>query len=576
MFKTEHVQKRGSSVLLDSPKIELSLAKPVVVGLAEVLRQFGARQCFGVVGSYNFTLTDALIGCGIHFVAARHEGNAVTMADVYARMSGEPTLATVHSGPGLTNAATAIAEAAKSGTPILVLAGDVDPGSIHSNFYFEQSEFVRSLGACSERIYSVETALKDLTRAAARAVHAGETVVVSMPLGILNSVLSDRTSLPAVPPRPLRIYPDPASVKEVAYAIARAHRPLILAGHGARRAKRQLTALGDTIGALFATTLRAHGLFNHSPWNVGVSGGFASPAATDLIPESDLVLAFGASLTRWTTLEGKLFGSDAAVVQIDNQVSHLARRHPVDIAMLADAEAAASCLLDELERRSITPTSAWRSPQTRNRIVEGDDLNSAYQDTSGRDFLDPRTASKAINSILPKDRVVVTDAGHFAGWVPRYLKIPDEASWCSPLAFQSIGLGMAAAVGACKAHPDRLVVLAAGDGGFSMSLADLETAIRLKCRLCIFLYDDCGYGAEVHHFGRLGYSTQTVQFPDVDFVAVARGFGGDGTVVRTLADLEPLKRWIDQGTNGVFLVDVKVDRTLEAQWHRDAFGTHKS
>src|SRR5947207_11795047 len=118
------------------------------------------------------------------------------MADVYGRLSGELAVASVHSGPGLTNAATGIAEAAKSGTPLLVLAGDADAGAIHSNFFFEQAEFVRSLGAVSERIHTAETALQDVLRAASRAAHGGQTVVLSMPLNVQNSVLQAGAVVP--------------------------------------------------------------------------------------------------------------------------------------------------------------------------------------------------------------------------------------------------------------------------------------------------------------------------------------------------------------------------------------------
>jgi len=550
----------------------------LVSEIAQVISAFGVRQCFGVVGSYNFTVTDALIKSGIRFTAARHECGAVVMADVYGRLSGELAVASLHSGPGLTNAATGIAEAAKSGTPLLVLAGDADAGAIHSNFFFEQAEFVRSLGAVSERIHTAETALQDVLRAASRAAHGGQTVVLSMPLNVQNSVLQADTVLPKVPPKSSRAFPDPTMVGIVVDKITRSSRPLILAGRGAvtAGAKKQLTALGDRIGALFATTVRSHGIFSGSPWSLGISGGFSSPAAQELIPQSDLVLVFGAGLTRWTTREGKMFSHDACIVQIDNNRGRLGQRHPVHFPIFADAACAAESLLSELENRGVSTSAGWRSGAIERSIAEGDGLNATYVEASGDDFLDPRTVSRAINDIVPKDRIVVTDAGHFAGWVPQYLKIQGENSWCMPLSFQSIGLGLPAAIGASVSQPDRLVVLAAGDGGFAMSLAELETAVRLKCRICIFIYDDSGYGAEVHHFGRLGYSTQMVEFPDVDFAKIARGHGADGCVVRSLADLGPLREWVDLGARGVFVVDAKINRSLEAQWHRDAFGSHKS
>jgi thiamine pyrophosphate-dependent acetolactate synthase large subunit-like protein len=114
--------------------------------------------------------------------------------------------------------------------------------------------------------------------------------------------------------------------------------------------------------------------------------------------------------------------------------------------------------------------------------------------------MDPRTFTKAMDAVLPQERVVVSDGGHFVGWPARHLAVPDHRGWCIPIDFQSIGLGLSAAIGAAHAQPKRLIVLAVGDGGFLMSLADLETAIRLGIRICVLVYNDAAYSAEVHHF----------------------------------------------------------------------------
>lgn len=116
----------------------------VATAVGKFLAGHGARRCFGVLGTANFKVTHALSEAGVEFIAAGHEGNAATMGDAYARMGGELTLVSVHSGPGLTNAITGIGEAAKSRTPLLVLAGDVATGDTKSNFHIEQAELVRS------------------------------------------------------------------------------------------------------------------------------------------------------------------------------------------------------------------------------------------------------------------------------------------------------------------------------------------------------------------------------------------------------------------------------------------------
>jgi thiamine pyrophosphate-dependent acetolactate synthase large subunit-like protein len=121
------------------------------------------------------------------------------------------------------------------------------------------------------------------------------------------------------------------------------------------------------------------------------------------------------------------------------------------------------------------------------------------------------------------------------------------------------------------ANPGKLAVLGTGDGGFLMSIADLETAIRLGLRLCILVYNDSSYAAEVHFFRRQGLSIDLVQFPETDFAAIARGYGARAATVRRFADLEPVKAWVAEGASGVFVIDGKINPDLEADWHAEHF-----
>jgi len=104
-----------------------------------------------------------------------------------------------------------------------------------------------------------------------------------------------------------------------------------------------------------------------------------------------------------------------------------------------------------------------------------------------------------------------------------------------------------------------------------MSMSDLETAVRLNLRLCILIYNDSSYAAEVHLYRRRGYDVDIVRFPETDFAAIARGFGCRAATVRTLADLEPVRAWVGEGCPGVFLIDAKINRDLEADWHAEHF-----
>ncbi|HVQ81336.1 MAG: thiamine pyrophosphate-binding protein [Pseudolabrys sp.] len=540
--------------------------------LAKDLAALGARRCFGLLGTANFKISHGLVAAGVELISARHEGNAASMADAYAKATGELTLVSVHSGPGLTNAITGIGEAAKSRTPLLVLAGDVPTGNVKSNFYFEQAELVRSVGAISERTYTPQSARSDLLRAVTRAMRDRQTVVLSLPLDVQDATVNGSNEPIELDPMPGRLQPDQNDIRRLVEAMWRAKRPLILAGRGAvvSDAEKPLIALADQLGALLATSICGHGLFADNPWSVGISGGFSSPVADELISESDFILGFGVSFTQWTTKKGKLIARGATVAQIDIEAPKLGYQMPVQFAVLGDAKATAEALLAELDRRGASGAGR-RDDRTRQRIRSGDNHHSPYPEESSAQYIDPRTVSKAVDEILPGDRVVASDSGHFCGWVPRYLRVPNPKASCLSHSFQSVGLGLASAIGLAVANPGKLAVLGAGDGGFLMSIADLETAIRLRLRMCILIYNDSSYAAEVHFFRRQGYSVDIVQFPETDFAAIARGFGARGATVRTLADLDAVRTWVGEGAPGVFLIDAKINPNLEADWHAEHF-----
>jgi thiamine pyrophosphate-dependent acetolactate synthase large subunit-like protein len=552
----------------------MSGRSPIVADvIAGDLARYGARRCFALLGTANFKISHALIEAGVELISARHECNAASMADAYAKASGELTLVSVHSGPGLTNALTGIAEAAKSRTPLVVLAGDVPNGAVKNNFYIEQADMVRAVGAVPERLHTAASAREDALRAVSRALRERQTVVLSLPLDVQHAPLASNLPPLELPPAPGRLHPDPRAIVALADALQHAQRPLILGGRGAviADAEAALLALAERTGALLATSVCGHGLFSGNPFSLGICGGFSSPIADELIAQSDCIIAFGASLTQWTTKKGKLIAPDAVIAQVDVEAGKLGYQMPIQIAVLGDAKTTTEALLAELDRRGMKARSGRRTEAIRERIRAGDNHHYPHGDESSRGFIDPRTLSKAVDAILPADRAVASDSGHFCGWVPRYLRVPNARASCLSHSFQSVGLGLPSVIGLAIANPGKLAVLGTGDGGFLMSMADLETAIRLKLRLCILVYNDSSYAAEVHYFRRQGYSVDLVQFPDTDFAAIARGLGARGATVRTLADLEPVKAWVADGCPGVLVIDGKINPDLEADWHAEHF-----
>jgi acetolactate synthase-1/2/3 large subunit len=543
----------------------------VAEAVGHTLAGLGARRVFGVVGSGNFHVTNALIAAGARFVAAAHEGGAATMADAYARVSGDVGVLSVHQGPGVTNALTGVCEAAKSRTPLVVLAPEVP--NPRSNFHIDLAGAASAVGARFHRVRA-ESAAGDATWAYREAA-AGATVVLGLPLDVQAAKAGEE---PGPATSAVEVAgPEPFDVERLVAALASGRRPVFIAGRGAARqpvdeARSALVELADKCGALLATSAAAKGLFASEAWNLDVSGGFASPLAERLIGTADTVVAWGCTLNMWTTRHGRLIAPESVVVQVDRDPAQLGANRPVDLGITGDVTAVARAAAAAMGERT---GPSWRTPELREQIAaEVRWRDVSYVDESDDGRIDPRTLSIALDDLLPAERTVAVDSGNFMGYPSMFLSVLDAAGFCFTQAYQSIGLGLASAIGAGVARPDRLTVAALGDGGFLMSVAELTTAVRLGLPLLVVVYDDAAYGAEVHHFGPDGHPLDTVRFPETDLAAIARGFGCVGITVRTPADLAGVRDWLAGERDRPLLVDAKVTRARGSWWLEEAFRGH--
>ncbi len=525
------------------------------------LHQQGVDIVFGLMGSGNLAVTNALVAAGARFCSSRHEGGAVSMADGYARVSGRLPAVSVHQGPGLTNTVTALTEAAKSRTPLIVLAADTPAAQIRSNFRIDQDALVESVGAVAERVHGAATVVADVERAVRRARVERRAVVLMLPLDVQAEEAEPR------PPLGLMLSPArPGDLSSAVGALSRAKRPAIIAGRGAvlAGAGPALRQLGELTGALLATSAVANGLFAGDPYDLGISGGFSTPLAQRLLAESDVVIAFGASLNLWTTRHGALIGPDAIVIQVDRDEAAFSAHRHAHVTVHGDARTTAEQLVLEFSERALDRERGRRTPELAAEIAARRWRDEPYEES--KDWVDPRTLSIALDEILPLERTVTVDSGAFMGWPAMYLRVPDEHGFVFPQAFQCVGLGLGSAIGAAIARPDRLSVAAVGDGGLLMALPELETLGRLKPKLLVVVYNDAAYGAEVHHFRPLGWPVELAQFPPTDFAALARAAGCEGVT----NDLDAVREWLKNPERPMVL-DAKVDPDICAEWLEEAF-----
>ncbi|MFI7124425.1 thiamine pyrophosphate-binding protein [Nonomuraea sp. NPDC050153] len=536
----------------------------VAEAVGRALAACGVETAFGVVGSGNFHVTNALVAGGVRYVAARHEGGAATMADAYARMSGRVGVVSVHQGPGLTNALTGLTEAAKSRTPLVVLAGEAT--EVRSNFHIDQAALATAVGAVAMRVSAPEEAVSRAAEAYRVALGERRAVLLNLPLDVQSAPFEGTVDVPAAPPAG----PPALEVEELARLLGAAERPVFIAGRGARHARRELEELAGRVGALLATSAVAKGLFRGSPWDLDVSGGFATPPAAELIRGADLVVAWGCALNMWTTRHGTLITPGAKVVKVDLDPAAFTAHVPADLGVTGDVARVAEAVAARVASRQ-----GYRSPEVAARVrAEGRWRDVPYEDESGGGRIDPRTLSIGLDDLLPRERIVAVDSGNFMGYPSMFIDVPDEGGFCFTQAFQSIGLGLATAIGAALARPDRLPVAALGDGGALMGIAELETVVRLGLPMVVVVYDDEAYGAEVHHFGPHGHPLGTVTFPPADLAAIARGHGFAAVTVGGPGDLAGVADWVAGPRDRPLLVHAKVTAEHGSWWLEEAFKGH--
>lgn len=519
------------------------------------------RHCFGVMGNGNAYLLDALATTGVSYTAVRHEAGAVAAADTYYRASGRIAVATATYGAGFTNTVTALAESVRAQTPLMLVVGD-EPTAGPRPWDVDQGGLSAAVGATTFVVDRDEPAASTV-RALQHALDHRTAVVLAIPYDL--AAADAPATEPGVPEltMPERARPDQKRIPATAALLAEADRPLVLAGRGAwlSGASQELADLAYRMGALTATSAGARNAVGPAPdgldVDLGICGGFADDDAAELIHSADLVLVAGARLNQFTQRHHTAFAPNATVIQID--VADQATDSRVDHYLRGDVRATAQTLSAELE---VHPRDGWRD-----RAASRTDRHDPGVGQARDGLLDPRSVAHRLNQLLPRDRTVVSDGGHFIGWGATYWDVPGpNRMLLTGTEFQAIGLGFPSAVGAGAALPETTVVLTTGDGGGLMALADLETMIRTVRHGVIVVWNDGYYGAELHQYGSKGLDTGPMEIPTADFAALGRALGADAAIITNLDDLDQLERWVDSGRAGVCVIDCRISPQVRAPY----------
>ena len=525
----------------------------VYQSIARACKEQGVETMFGLMGDANLFMVDSFVrDCAGRFVPAAHEGSSVLMALAYAHVSQKVGVATVTHGPALTNCVTALTEAARGHVPMVLLAGDTPADNPRHLQSIDQRELVKVTGAGFEQLRTPATASKDVARAFYRAQVERRPIVLNMPADFMWSEVTHETQV-------LDVFTAPGGVAQgdildnAIGMIASARRPLILAGGGAVAARAQLIELADRLEAPLATTLKAKGLFSDHPYNIDIFGTLSTPAAYDLIAQSDCIVCFGSGLHDFTTDRGKLM-KDKRIIQVDIEPTAIGGGLHPDAALVADAGLTADTIRYWLDEAEI-PASGF----TRELDIETLTQHPVGSDKTTEGYVNFVHALTRLEAVLPQDRVLVTDGGRFMTEVWCRISAPNPQSFVSTVGFGSIGLGLQEAIGAGVAEPERPVVMFTGDGGFMMGgINEFNTAVRLGLDLIVIVANDSAYGAEHIQFIDREMDPSLTEFHWPSFAETATSLGGQGVEVHSSEDLEAALIAL-KDRKGPFLIDLRLD-----------------
>ncbi|WP_370302711.1 thiamine pyrophosphate-binding protein [Pseudooceanicola sp.] len=529
--------------------------------IADGLKQLGVTHLYGLIGDANLFMVNSFVasGCGL-YIACNHEANAVLAAIGHAQVTGRTGVATITHGPALTNAATALTEAAKGGNPLVLICGDTAPGDLQHLQNTDQKALVLATGADFIDLRRADTALEDMERAFRRASLLRKPVV----LNIRVDLQWDETGPQKItfePPAPVLAPASGALLEEAVGMLASAKRPLILAGRACigDAARQALVALADRIEAPLATTLKAQGLFDGHPFNIGISGNLSHPTATEVIMQSDCILAFGASLSKYTTEDGA-YTQGKRVVQILPDALETPRMAPPTIRLIGDIAGTANAmtaLLDLAEIPGSAATDAALAERLNAEAAAFDTLPAVVATAPGT--VDITMALRRLHQSLPRRRVLVADLGRFVFSAWRNLPVTQPRDLVFTSHFGGIGCGIGQAIGTATTIDDCPTVLVAGDGGMLLSaLGELSVIRREAPDLVIIVCNDGSYGAEHVQFTNRALPPDLSMTDPPDFSAMARAAGLDAVTISNVETLEAACSAIAD-RQGPLLIDLRLD-----------------
>jgi len=479
-----------------------------------LLQQYGVSTVFGIPGVHTLDFCRAL-DQGVRHIQARNEQGAGFMAEGWARATGEPGVALVISGPGVTNASTPLGQAYADSLPLLLLSADAASNTIGKGWgvlheITDQTQMTKPLTGFSATARSAQDVPELLAQAFTLfASQRPRPVHISIPIDVQAECVDEDWQPVMLPGRPKA---DPEDIIKAANWLKGANSPLIMVGGGACGAGAAMTKLAEHTGAILIASTAGKGIVpDDHP--LSLSASTVRPEVLGILPEADVILAVGTELSETDSFVERL-NFKGQIIRIDIDPSKINDFYPADLGIVADAQSSIQALCVALDDYRANGVEA---AQERVRVIRAEirqGLSASERQHVG--VLD------ALAAVAPRDMIWSGDACQLVYTGAFAVPMRSPRKWFYPAGYCALGNALPNAIGARLARPETPVTVLVGDGGFMFTMPELVTAAELKLPIPIIIWENGGLKQIQDDMDQREISRVGVEGVNPDFVALAR------------------------------------------------------